>query len=259
MDDLRTQALLVGIDRAGAVGTVVPRDEIAEAAAGGEFPATLLLDLDKVDAVDGPTSARVAVDWDQESLEQILASTEDQEIELWFDERQLALAFDDVEAHGLRERAAVLTLAVAAAGVAASPGFARTAADTSGAGGAAATGITASSQTGVPAVPIGGAERALAQDEKLSQGLDAGTAQRAVTSNPQTKVPVGGAERALIQDEKVSQSFDTGTGQVAVTSSGGESTLSNSELAAAVAGGVLLISAAGFGVARRRTPPAQPA
>lgn len=259
MDDLRTRALLVGFDRAGAIGTVVPRAEIAEAAAGGEFPATLLLDLDKVEAADGPTHARVAVDWDQESLEQLLASTEDQEIELWFDERELALAFDDVEGHGLRERAAVLTLAVAAVGATAAPAFARTAADTSGAGGVAATSLTPS---GAPTVPVGGAERALAQDEKLTQGLDIGTAHAAVTSNHQTTrpaVPIGGAERALVQDEKLSQNLDAGTSQATVTSSGSETTLSTSELAGVVAGGVLLISAAGFGVARKRTPPVLPA
>ena len=262
MDDLRTRALLVGFDRAGAVGTVIPRAEIAEAAAGTEFPATLLLDLEKVEpAGEDAARATVAVDWDQESLEQLLASTEDQEIELWFDERELALAFDDVEAHGLREKAAVLTLAVAVAGVSSSSAFARVAADNAGAAGSvAASGISATPQAGVPAVPVGGAERALVQDEKLTQGLDAGTGGSVV--NPQAgvpAVPVGGAERALIQDEKVSEGMSTGTGQVAATSSSSESTLSSGELAGVVAGGVLLIAAAGFGVSRRHTPPAQPA
>src|SRR5436853_251668 len=115
MDDLRTRAQLVDLDRAGAIGTVFSRAEIAETAAGAEFPATLLLELDRVEA-GGTAQARVAVDWDQESLEQLLASTDDQQIELWFDERELALAFDDVEGHGLREKAAVLAVAGAAAG-----------------------------------------------------------------------------------------------------------------------------------------------
>src|SRR5581483_10860752 len=120
MGDLRTRAQLVALDRAGATGTVVTRAEIAEAAAGGEFPATLLLDLDRVEAADGgevTAHARVAVDWDQETLERLLASTQDNEIELWFDERELARAFDEdeVEGHGFRQRAAVLAVAVAAA------------------------------------------------------------------------------------------------------------------------------------------------
>ena len=263
MDDLRTRAQLVGFDRAGAIGTVVTRAEIADAAAGGDFPATLLLDLEKVGAADGgevAAQARVAVDWDQETLEQLLASTEDQQIELRFDERELARAFDDVEGHGLRQRAALLTVAVAAAGASSSPALARMAADTGGASaGAPATSFSANPQSGVPAA---GAERALLQDEKLSQGLGAGAKATGSSVNPQTglpAVPIGGAERALVQDEKLSQNLGTGTSEVAATSSSSDSTLSTSELAAAVAGGVLLISAAGFGVSRKRTPPAQPA
>jgi hypothetical protein len=257
MDDLRTRALLVGFDRAGAVGTTVPRAEIAEAASGTEFPATLLLDIDKVaDGGEVASQARVAVDWDQETLEQLLSSTEDPEIELWFDERELAMAFDDVEGHGLRQRAAILTIAVAAAGATAAPSFARVAADTSGAGGVATTGVSAPQIGGQgPA----GAVRALQQDEQLGRGTSTG---HDVSVNPQTgvpAVPIGGAERALVQDEKVSQGMSTGTAQPTATSSSSETTLSSGELAAVVAGGVLLISAAGFGVSRKRTPPAQPA
>ena len=111
MDDLRTRAHLVD-QRAGGIGAVFTREEIAEAATATEFPATLLLDLDRVERDGGTTQARVAVDWDQETLEQLLASTEDQEIELWFDDRELAMAFDDVEGHGIREKAAVLAVAV---------------------------------------------------------------------------------------------------------------------------------------------------
>src|SRR3954451_7625896 len=130
MDELLTKAQLVGYDPArAAIGTVVPRAEFAETAARGEFPATLLLDLDRVEAGDGggAAHARVAVDWDKETLEELLASTEDGSIALWFDQRELARAFDDVEAHGLRERAAVLAIAATAAAASASPALVRTA------------------------------------------------------------------------------------------------------------------------------------
>src|SRR5438876_3077343 len=132
MDDLRTRALLVDFDPTstgvGAIGTVISRAEI-ETAARGELPATLLLELDRAGAEDGAevtAHARVAVDWDENSLGQLLASTEDPEIALWFDERELARAFDEgeVEAHGLRERAAVLAVAAAAAGAGATPALA---------------------------------------------------------------------------------------------------------------------------------------
>jgi hypothetical protein len=261
MDDLRTRALLVGFDRAGAVGTVIPRAEIAEAAKGTEFPATLLLDLDQVaDGGQVESHARIAVDWDQDTLEQLLASTPDEEIALWFDERELALAFDDVEGHGLRQKAAVLTLAVAAAGVASSPAYARLAADNAGAaGGVAATSIGATSQATEQGPP--GAVRALQQDEKLGAATTsvAATGHSAASRAEAPAVPIGGAERALAQDEKLTQGMDTGTAQVVATSSSSDSTLSSSELAGVVAGGALLIAAAGFGVARKRQPPALPA
>ena len=198
MDDLRTRALLVDFDPTltgtGAIGTVISRDEIAETAARGEFPATLLLDLDRIepaDAAEVTAHARVAVEWDEDTLEQLLASTDDSEIALWFDERELAQAFDDdVEGHGLRQKATVLAVAVVAAGASASPAFARFAADTSG----------------------------------------------------------GGASTATPAAQPASQP--------AATSSG----MSSGEIAGIAGGvGVLLISAAGFGVARRRTAPVHPA
>jgi hypothetical protein len=256
MDDLRTRAHLVD-RRAGGIGTVFTRDEIAEAATATEFPATLLLDLDRVERDGGTTQARVAVDWDQETLEQLLASTQDQKIELWFDDRELAMAFDDVEGHGIREKAAVLAVAVVAAGASTTPAFARVAADVGG-------GASATSTTAVPNpaadkhAVLQGAERALQQDTELSQNLRSVAPATAVAPDPaadKTAV-MQGAERALQQDQRLSQKLSST--QAAVTSTGG-STLSTGELAAAVAGGALLIAAAGFGATRRRTPPAQPA
>ena len=243
MDDLRTRAQLVDLDRAGAIGTVFSRAEIAETAAGAEFPATLLLELDRVEA-GGTAQARVAVDWDQESLEQLLASTDDQQIELWFDERELALAFDDVEGHGLRQKAAVLAVAVAAAGVSSSPAFARMVSEP---GGSVAP-ATASA---------GGAERGLAQDQQLSQSLSS----RAAASRPDPAgdkaAVLAGTDRGLVQDEAVSQGMGSIDAAVASTRDG--SNLSTAEVAGAAAGGLLLISAAGFGIARKRTSPVQPA
>jgi hypothetical protein len=242
MDDLRTRARLVDFDHAGAVVTVVTRAEIAETAAGTEFPATLVLDLEKADE---PTAqATVAVDWDQDALEQLLASTDDDEIGLWFDENELAMAFDEVEGHGIRQRAAVLTLAVAAAGATSAPAFARMAAEPGAGGGAAANPATAITQAGV--------ERGLLQDQAVSQGLS-----RPDPAGDKTAV-LAGTERALQQDQAVSQGMGSIDAAVASTRDG--STLSTAEVAGAAAGGLLLISAAGFGIARKRTtPPVQPA
>jgi hypothetical protein len=254
MDDFRTRAQLVAFDSAGAVGTVVTRAEVAEAAAGPDFPATLQLELDRVDAGEGDTTAHasLAVDWDRDTLEQLLASTPEDEIALWFDERELAQAFDDaeVEGHGLRQRAAVIAVAVTAAGASATPALARMAPANEGGGG----GTPAAAAVAQPA----GAERGLQQDESVSatQGthgfsVDPAAARRGAVVQP------AGAERGLLQDEQVAVSHDRGTGTTVASS--GDATLSTGELAAVVAGGALLIAAAGFGATRRRMPPAQPA
>jgi len=227
MDGLHTRAQLVAFDpaRAGAgtVGTILPRAEIAETAAQGEFPATLLLELDRSvpDGDDAGTQATVAVDWDEETLEQLLASTDDEGIALWFDERELAGAFDDVEGHGLREKAAVLAVAAAAAGATAATSHAGTVEP----GGQRIGGIsapTAPSNTPTPAQPMG-VERGLQQDAEISAAMSA-------PSNPST------------------------------APSGSDSSLPTGEIAGiAGAAGILLISAAGFGVARKRAHPVQPA
>jgi hypothetical protein len=185
MDDLRTQALLVDFDPArvgtGAIGTVISRDEVAETAARGEFPATLHLELDQVDAAGAgevTSHATVAVDWDEDTLGRLLDSTDDEEIALWFEERELARAFDepDVEAHGLRERAAVLAIAVTAAGVSTTPAFARFAADTDGGGGGGAA--------AAPVVQPSGAERGLQMDRQVAvTPSSSGTAVESTTSS----------------------------------------------------------------------------
>jgi hypothetical protein len=230
-DLLRTRAQLVALDRADAIGTVVTRAEIAEAAAGSEFPATLLLDVDQVEAANGgevTAHARIAVDWDQETLEQLLSATEDNQIELLFDQRELALAFDDVEGHGLRQKAAVLAVAIAAAGASAAPSLAvTTAGGGGGGGGAQSSSISVNPQAAGhgPGGQSAGAERTLQQDENIA----------------------------------VQQTQGTDAGTPAVTSSS-DSTLTTDELAGiAGAAGALLISAAGFGIARKRTSPVQPA
>ncbi len=262
MNDLRTRAQLVASDHAGAIGTVVARAEVADAAAGTEFPATLLLDLDRVETAEGgevTAHASLAVDWDRETLERVLASTDDDEIGLWFDERELAQAFDDaeVEGHGLRQRAAVIAVAVTAAGASATPALASLVPGNEGGGGG-----TPAAAAVAPAAPAG-AERGLQQDQQVAATTaqaGRGTAGFNVDPSASGQGPVvqpAGAERALLQDEQaaVTKAQPTGT---AVTSTG-DTALSSGELAAAVAGGALLIAAAGFGAARRRTPPAQPA
>jgi len=229
MDGLHTRAQLVAFDpaRAGAgtVGTVLPRAEIAETAARGEFPATLLLDLDRIESDGGDISAQttVAVDWDEDTLEQLLASTDDEAIALWFDEGELVSAFDDVEGHGLRQKAAVLAVAAAAAGVSAAPSLGGTVEPGGQRMGGITAPTTAPSNTPAPAAQPMGVARGLQQDAEVSSAMN-------TPSTPST------------------------------TPSGSDSSLPTGEIAGiAGAAGILLISAAGFGVTRKRTHPVQPA
>jgi len=189
----------------------------------------LLLDLDRVEVGDGDGAAhaRIAVDWDKDSLDELLASTEDERIALWFDERELARAFDDVEAHGLRERAAVLAIAVTATAASATPALART-------------------------VPPMGADRG----EQLNQQISAGQAQ----STPGATVQSIGTQRGEQLNQQISagQTQSPSAEAPGVTSTGG-SGLSSGELAAVLGAGAILISAAGFGITRKHTPPVSPA
>jgi hypothetical protein len=65
----------------------------------------------------------------------------------------------------------------------------------------------------------------------------------------------------MLQDENLNVAETQGTPEARVSpSSGGTGGLSSGEVAGiAGAAGALLISAAGFGVARKRQPPVQPA
>src|SRR5581483_357633 len=163
------------------------------------------------------------------TLERLLASTQDNEIELWFDERELARAFDEdeVEGHGFRQRAAVLAVAVAAAGASAGPSLAMVDAGSGVAGGGS-----------------GG--------QSIGYNVNPQATYQGAAGQP------AGAERGLLQDENIVVQDSGGAGASSVTTSG-DSALSTGELAAIAAGGALLISAAGFGVARKRERPVQPA
>lgn len=190
MEDLHTRAQLIEYDpgrvAAAGVGTVLTREEVAEAVAQSEFPARLVLDLEREEAAH----TTVAVDWEKDALEQLLLSTEDEAIALWFDEFELERAFEEaeVEGHGLRQRAAVLAVAVAATGATAAPSMAR---------------------------------------------LDPGT---------------GGSTDAV-----------QAPAPAATSTGGGSWSPSAADVAGIAAGATLLISAAGFGIARKRSRPLRPA
>jgi hypothetical protein len=121
MSEASTTAMLLGTrdmltERADAVTATVPRAEVAEALTS-EPPAELVLDVWRAANGGGVEKHKVNVAWKREDLESLLADLEGDAIAFSFDREELERAIDnpDVEGHGLREAAVVLSIAAAAA------------------------------------------------------------------------------------------------------------------------------------------------
>src|SRR5207247_5590916 len=78
----------------------------------GDGPVELTFDVVRA----GGSAQTISMTWERPDLEHALQSAEGEELALVFDADELERAIDepDVEAQGLREKAAVLTVAVAA-------------------------------------------------------------------------------------------------------------------------------------------------
>jgi hypothetical protein len=122
MSETSTTAMLVGTPdmfdvRSNAITATIPRDEIADALAS-EPPAELILDV--LRAVPGREDAEtrtVNVAWTQADLESLLDLPGAEAVTFYFDPAELERLLEEaeVEGHGLREAAVVLSIAAAAA------------------------------------------------------------------------------------------------------------------------------------------------
>jgi hypothetical protein len=117
MDELAARAMLVSApDVEGGVSTSVPRSQIEEALAQNETPIELILEVTRFSEGESKAIRSVAISWEPAELERLLAQAGDDEVVLTFDRDALQQAIDaDVEAHGIREKALVLAVAVTAA------------------------------------------------------------------------------------------------------------------------------------------------
>jgi hypothetical protein len=121
MEETSTSALLIGTpemlaSHPGAVTTTIPREEIEEALVS-EPPAELVLEiLRNVEGKSEVERRTVKVAWERTDLESVLAA-DGPAFTFSFDPAELGAALDDaeVEGHGLREAAVVLSIAAAAA------------------------------------------------------------------------------------------------------------------------------------------------
>src|SRR5918999_1949263 len=137
MEDLTTRAQLVDSQEVEARGVTatIARGEIERALAAEDGPADLILDVSQFG--DQQETRQVAVEWDRADLERLLGQARGDTVTLAFDRVSLeqALEAPEVEGHGLREKALVLTVAAATAAGAA--GVAQAVPDIGGAGGSA--------------------------------------------------------------------------------------------------------------------------
>src|SRR5215204_4874452 len=146
-------------DGDSVIATSVPRLEIEEALEAGTT-SELFLDVARERDGEREGEQRITVSWEPAELEKLLGSTTGDEVTFAFKADELARMFDepDVEAQGLRERMAILTVAATtAAGIGAGVAGAMPAnllSESGGGGGATAAFVTDTTSSG-PAAEAG--------------------------------------------------------------------------------------------------------
>jgi hypothetical protein len=115
MQEIPARAALVSAANVGAgLTTSVSRGEVEEAMAE-DGQLELILDVTRFSDGEPAETRSVAVAWERSDLRQLLSQTEGDRVTLTFDGETLGRAMvDDVEAHGVREKAVVLAVAATA-------------------------------------------------------------------------------------------------------------------------------------------------
>jgi hypothetical protein len=248
------------------------RSDIEEAARSGAGMAELVLDVRRGHGADVEAHS-IAVEWSPADLERLLDDGEAEEVTIAFDRDEMAAVMDaeaDVEAHGLREKA--LILSVVAVSAASTAGIAQ-ARPTAAPSGTAAAVASAPAFAQAPASTIGGADTAGAVEQVAAPATTIGgagvEAPDVVTAAPAAPATItGGATAAQAPAPSESPAVTMGgaggataasgaSGQIGSVGSG--SSLSGAEEAALAGAAGIVIAAAGFAAAGRRRRPIQPA
>jgi hypothetical protein len=111
MDEVSAQATLTDVEVDPRLAVSVPKSEI-ERALEAKDDVDLILDVIRTNGE--PEERRVSLAWDRDALER-LAQQEGERVIIAIDPDSLQAAFDDVEAHGMREMGATLAIVVATA------------------------------------------------------------------------------------------------------------------------------------------------
>jgi hypothetical protein len=233
VDAVGTAHLTSDILAQRAVGVSVSRGQITDVLHEPDGTPELVLDLV---AAQGGEHATLTMTWSRDDLERVLEAASGDQVVLAFDRDELAGAFGDVEAHGLRAGAAVFT--VAAAGVLGGGASIANAVVDESAGGTAATPITTTSAADAAAA-LGARSEALNQEYGLGVAGDAAATEA-----------LGARSEALNQEY--------GLGASATVSDGGL-TLERPTADEALLFGGLLLTIAGATFAVRRTAAGRPA
>jgi hypothetical protein len=253
------------------VTATLRRADIEEAARSGADPAELVLDLRRGQGADAEARS-IAVEWSPADLERLLADSAAEDVTIAFDRDEMASVMDaeaDVEAHGLREKALILTVVAVSAASAAGVAQARPAAFATGTAAAVASAPAAAQ---APAATIGGADTAGAVDQASAPattiggaGLEPTDVVSAAPGSPATTTGGATASQAPAPSESPATTMGgarvptpAGAGGEAV-SAGSSSSLTAAEEAALAGAAGLVIAAAGFAAAGRRRGPIQPA
>jgi hypothetical protein len=247
------------------VTATVARSEIEETLKSADGPALLVLDIARRggESESDVEAHTLEVELEKPDLEQILRTTEGDAIELRFDGSELAEALEDgdVDAHGLRQKALVFSVAAATAAGIAGQASGMPVVDR-GAGPASAISAPApdpAALAGGPEWPREAAAGITEQATPVAGGPEWPRAAAAGASEePElTSTPVaGGPEwpRAAAAAGETAEAPATAE----VAGGGGGISISSSEAAAGIAGGIaLLITGASFVAARNRKRPAQ--
>jgi hypothetical protein len=265
------------VEARGLVATV-PRHEVEEALrSGAGQPVDLLLDVERVAADgDGREVQRIALGWEAQDLERLLTTTSGEGVSLTFDEDEVRRLLDeDVEAHGMREKLAVLSVAAGMAAAGAGAAAAAVQPDGGQSAGtpvaAAATHATASEvSTGVAGVSVDRAtpsevSTGLGEPQAAPAAVQAGRSAdpSEISTGITAEAPAASSEisTGTVQEPPVGPAEVT-TGVVAHPSATPVSASRPSDWtpspteAALAAGMILALTAAGFAVRAHRRPPA---
>ncbi|MGI8605682.1 MAG: hypothetical protein ACR2L0_00780 [Gaiellaceae bacterium] len=204
------------------VAAVLDRSEIEQALRSDES-AELILDVARQGDVQAHT---LGVRWDPPDLEEVLRATEGERIAIAFDREELrdALIDPDVEGHGLRAKALVLSVAVATA---------------TGVVGSAQGMVAEGGSSGAPSAAFGAVAAAGDQSPAEVTGAAVSTADQ----------PIGGAGRAPV--------VPASDGAPALAAPGDG--LSGAEVVGLAGLGGIAITAAAFAAASQRRRPVEPA